>query len=177
MPADQVNPLVIDPLVDGVTGVQYDTTRSMQAELMTLAREKYPQFDVRNFSAANVSENPLVLVGTFTPVNAMRKTAGERNAFRICLVLADLAKGVTVGKGVAFARIEDINATPTPYFSDSPTWRADAWVQSYINTCQKTKPGDPIDPTYLEGVLTASLISDGSRPTRPAATRKRSTST
>ncbi|MCB2010582.1 MAG: OmpA family protein [Geminicoccaceae bacterium] len=159
--ADQANPLVIDPLVDGVTGVQYDTTRSMQAELMTLAREKYPQFEVREFSSENVSENPLVLVGTFTPVNEMRKTAGTRNAFRICLVLADLAKGVTVGKGVAFARIEDVDATPTPYFSESPTWRADGWVQAYINTCQKTKPGDPIDPTYLEGVLTASLISDG----------------
>ncbi|MCB1970204.1 MAG: OmpA family protein [Geminicoccaceae bacterium] len=153
--------LVIDPLVDGVTGVQYDTTRSMQADLMSLARDKYPYFDVKDFSPETVAENPLVLVGTFTPVNEMRKTAGKRDAFRICLVLADLAKGVTVGKGVAFARIEDVNATPTPFFTESPTWRQDNWIQAYINTCQKTKPGDPIDPTYLEGVLTASLVADG----------------
>ena len=60
------HPLVIDPLVDGVTGVQYNTTRSMEAEIVELARGSYPQYDIRKFNADNVSQNPLVLVGTFT---------------------------------------------------------------------------------------------------------------
>ena len=44
-------------------------------------------------------EAALRLVGTFTSVNGERKTEGRREAFRICLTLADLRTGKLVGKG------------------------------------------------------------------------------
>src|ERR1700681_629159 len=52
--------LVIDPLIDGVTGMQSNATRSMGERLVKLIQEKYPRFDVQRFSACHVSKPPLV---------------------------------------------------------------------------------------------------------------------
>ena len=152
--------VVIDPLVNGVTGEQSAATRQIGEQLVALAREKYPQFDVQPFSAAAVSKAPYVMVGTFTPVNAQGQTAGTREAFRFCLVMVDLHAGKTVAKGVARAKPDGVDSTPVGFFRDSPAWSADASIKSYIDTCQATKVGDPISATYLNGILTASLISE-----------------
>ena len=163
-PAEPASPvkhaLVIDPLVDGMTGNQSAATLSMQSRLEQLAREKYPQFDVQPFSAANIEQSPLVLVGTFTPVNKDGKTEGTREAYRICLALADLKSGKIVGKGTARARIQGVDATPTRFFQDSPAWTKDPATEGYIKTCQGTKPGDPINPVYADRIKTAALIGE-----------------
>ena len=39
-------------------------------------------------------------------------------------------------------------------------WIADPATQAYIRTCQTTKPGDPIDPLYLQQLKAAALISE-----------------
>ena len=152
--------VVIDPLVNGVTGEQSAATQQIQDRIVALAREKYPQFDIQPFSAAAVSKAPYVMVGTFTPVNAQGQTAGTREAYRFCLVMVDLHAGKTVAKGVARARPDGVNTTPVGFFRDSPAWSSDPSVKSYIDTCQATKVGDAISPTYLNGILTASIVSE-----------------
>jgi len=152
--------VVIDPLVNGVTGEQSATTRQIGERLVALAREKYPQFDIQPFSAATVRQAPYVMVGTFTPVNAQGQPAGTREAYRFCLVMLDLHAGKTVAKSVARALPGDVNSTPIGFFRDSPAWSNDANIKSYIDACQATKVGDPINPTYLNGIVTASTISE-----------------
>ena len=152
--------LVIDPLIDGMTGNQSTATLSMQSRIEQLARDKYPQFDVQPFSAATVDQSPIVLVGTFTPVNQDGKTEGSREAWRICLALADLQSGKIVAKGVARAQIAGVDATPTRHFRDSPAWMRDPATEGYIKTCQGTKPGDPINPVYASRIRTAAVISE-----------------
>ena len=51
--------VVIDPLVNGVTGEQSVATQQIQDEIVALAQAKYPQFDIEPFSAANVSKDPM----------------------------------------------------------------------------------------------------------------------
>lgn len=152
--------VVIDPLIDGMTGAQSAATQSMGARIVSLIREKYPQYDVQPFSAANVAKSPLVLVGTFTGVNKERKTEGARESYRICLALADLKSGKLVSKGLAFAQMSGVDTTPTPYFRDSPAWTEDPSTVGYIKTCQGTKAGDPINPQYVDRILAASIISE-----------------
>ena len=101
-----------------------------------------------------------MLVGTFTGVNKEGKTEGARDAFRICLALADLKTGKIISKGTARAKPEGVNITPTTYFKDSPTWTPDQATEGYIKTCQGTKAGDPINPAYVDRILTAALISE-----------------
>ena len=72
--------LVIDPLIDGVTGIQSITSRSMEADISNLVRANYGEFNLQPFNTANVARNPIVLVGTFTGVNGAGKTEGVREA-------------------------------------------------------------------------------------------------
>lgn len=160
-PAQPKYPLVIDPLIDGMTGAQSVATHSMGRRLVDLMHERYPQFDVQTFSAANVAKSPLVLIGTFTGVNAQRKTAGSREAYRICFALADLRSGKLVSKGLAFALPEGVDPTPLAFFRDAPAWSEDPATEGYIKTCQGTKAGDPINPLYLDRILAASVVAEG----------------
>lgn len=160
-PAQPKYPLVIDPLVDGMTGAQSVQTKSMGARLTALMRERYPQFDVREFSSANVAKSPLVLIGTFTGVNAERKTTGVREAYRICFALADLRSGKLVSKGLAFALPQGVDPTPLAFFRDAPAWSEDPVTEGYIKTCQGTKAGDPINPLYLDRILAAAVVAEG----------------
>ncbi len=160
LPADGKFDLVIDPLIDGVTGAQTQTTRAMGARLTKLIQDSYPRYAVQPFNAATVQRGPLILIGTFTSVNNERKTEGKREAFRICFALADLKTGKLVGKGLAFAKAEGIDSTPLPYFRDSPVWLEDAATTGYIRTCQGTRAGDPINPNYLDRILTAATIAE-----------------
>jgi outer membrane protein OmpA-like peptidoglycan-associated protein len=151
--------VVIDPLVDGVTGEQSRATKSIQQQITGLVKANYPQFVIEPFTAQSLDAAPLVLVGTFTPVNAEMKTAGTRDAYRFCLVLGDLKSGKIIAKGVARAQLVGVDDTRLPVFAESPAWSPDRSSQGYINTCQATKVGDPINKDYLDGILTAALIS------------------
>lgn len=152
--------VVIDPLIDGFSHAQSTATRSMGLRLAALMREQYPQYDVQPFSAANVARNPLVLIGTFTPVNAQRQTSGTREAYRICFALADLKSGKLVSKGLAFSKPDGVDATPTASYRDAPAWTEDPATQGYISTCQRTKAGDPINPLYTERITAAALVAE-----------------
>jgi outer membrane protein OmpA-like peptidoglycan-associated protein len=152
--------LVIDPLIDGVTGAQSRATQAMGSRIVALIKERYPQYEVQPFTAGNVQKNPLVLVGTFTGVNKDRKTEGPREAYRICLALADLKTGKLVSKGLAFARTDGVDPTPLAHFKDAPTWSEDNTTTGYIRTCQGTRAGDPIHPMYVNRIVAASMISE-----------------
>lgn len=160
LPADARYNVVIDPLIDGVTGAQTATTQAMGARLAKLIQDSYPRYTVQPFRASTVQQGPLILIGTFTGVNNERKTEGKREAYRICFALADLKTGKLVSKGLAFARAEGVDPTPLPFFRDSPVWLDDAATTGYIRTCQGTRAGDPINPNYLDRVVTAATIAE-----------------
>lgn len=151
--------VVIDPLVDGVTGYSSAATENIQSQVTSLVQRQYPRFSVERFSPDALKESPMVLVGTFTPVNGQNQTTGPREAYRFCLVLADLKTGKVVAKGVARAQLAGVDASPTTVFRQSPVWSPDPATQAYISTCQATKVGDPISKEFLDGLTTASLIS------------------
>ncbi len=152
--------VVIDPLVDGMTGAQSSATRAMGQQLATLIRSNYPQYDLQPFTAAAVARNPLVLIGTFTGVNAARQTTGTREAFRICFALADLKSGKLVSKGLAFSKPDDVDSTPLASFKDAPAWTDDPATLGYIRTCQGTKAGDPINALYAERITAAATVAE-----------------
>ena len=152
--------IVIDPLIDGVSGQQTVASRYIETRIRDVARDKFPAADVREFTSKNVALSPIVLVGTFTAITLENKTVGKPEAFRICLALADLSTNKIISKGVARAMLDGVNTTPTPYFSDTPVWVKDESVDAYIKTCQATKVGDTIDPIYRDRIDTAVVISD-----------------
>ncbi len=157
---DATRVVVIDPLIDAVSGQQTLASRYIETRIKDIARDQFPKIDIREFSSGNVAQGPIVLVGTFTGITLDNKTVGKPEAYRICLALADFSSNKILAKGVARAMLDGVNTTPTPYFSDTPVWVKDQTVDAYIKTCQGTKVGDTIDPIYRDGIDTASVISD-----------------
>src|SRR5215468_1686413 len=153
--------LVIDPLIDGVTGAQSSATRLEERRVIELIKSSYPRFQVARFSSEAVAKSPIVLIGTFTAINNAGVAGGALDAYRICLALADLKTKTIISKGVARALPEGIDPTPTAFFADSPIFVKDASIDSYIKSCQGTKVGDTIDQAYADRILVASLVNDG----------------
>jgi outer membrane protein OmpA-like peptidoglycan-associated protein len=160
LPPDTQWEVVIDPLIDGVTGTQTQATRAMGTRIVKIIKESFPRYAVQPFNSSNLQRGPLLLVGTFTGVNAERKTEGKRVAYRICLALADLKTGKLVSKGLAFADAEGVDATPLPYFRDAPAWLEDATTEGYVRTCQGTRAGDAIHPAYIDRVRTSATLAE-----------------
>ncbi len=157
---DQRYTMIVDPLVDGNSGMQTEATAAMEQSVVQLVKADYQQVDVKRFSSESVSALPLLMVGTFTPINLQGKADGERDAYRICFALADLKTGKIISKGLARSLPDGFDPTPLAFFREMPVWSKDAAVDGYVKTCQGTKAGDPINPAYIDSVLAASTISE-----------------
>jgi hypothetical protein len=107
--------LVIDPLIDGVTGAQSNATHLEEKRVVDLVKSSYPRFQVARFSSESVAKSPVVLIGTFTAINNAGTPGGDRDAYRICLALADLKSKTIISKGVARALPEGIDPTPVAF--------------------------------------------------------------
>ena len=83
---------------------------------------KYPVFDLKPFTSDAVDKRPIVLIGTLTAINNAGQADGARDAYRICLALADLQSNTILAKGVARATPASVDPTPTASFADSPVW-------------------------------------------------------
>jgi len=153
--------IVIDPLIDGVTGAQTKATNLEQQHIIRLIRSSYPRFRVLPFSTDSLLKRPLILVGTFTAINNGGTPTGPRDAYRICLAFADLKSQTIVSKAVARALPDGVDPTPSAFFKDSPGYAKDPATESYVKTCQATKVGDNVDETYTDSVLAASLVNEG----------------
>jgi outer membrane protein OmpA-like peptidoglycan-associated protein len=158
--SDQIN-LVIDPLIDGVTGAQSNATHLEEKRIVELIKSRYPRFRVLPFSADSILKQPLVLIGTFTAINNDGDPMGPRDAYRICLAMADMRNQKIVSKGTARALPEGVDPTPDTFFRDSPGYAKDAATEAYVKSCQEKKPGDSVDETYDSSVLAAALINEG----------------
>jgi outer membrane protein OmpA-like peptidoglycan-associated protein len=151
--------LVIDPLLDGISGIQSSATRLLESRIVDVIQATYPQFSLQPFSAANLRKSPVVLIGTFNAINKQGHATGQREPYRFCLALADLKSRTIVAKGAARVQPQGVDHTPTPYFRDSPTWMKEGVITAYINSCQDSNVGDLIQPDYLDGIMAATAIN------------------
>ena len=153
-------PLVIDPLIDGVSGIQSSATRYMETRLREIVRKDHPKFELLPFTAASIDRQPVVMVGTFTAVNNAGQAQGARDAYRICFALADLKSKTIVGKAATRANPEGVRHIPTAFFNETPVMGKDESTEAYVKTCQASQLAAAIDSTYVARVKTAALVSD-----------------
>jgi len=153
--------LVIDPPVDGRTGMQTFATRKIAARIAELAREKFSQYALQPFSPASIQLSPLVVLGTLTPVNASGQPEGKREVYRICLAVVDLKSGRLLSRELASARSHGVNHAPTPYFQDSPAWTGERAQDRHASVCETTRPGEQVRQDFTQGLAAEALIQRG----------------
>lgn len=158
--ADTPYPLVIDPLIDGNSGIRSQATEAMGSSVGAFVKANVPRFRMLPFTSANLAARPMLFIGTLTPVDAQGGNAGSREWYRVCLALVDLKTGKIVSKGFARASPEGINHAPTPFFEEQPAWSPDAATSGYVRTCQGTSAGDAIKPEYWDRLLSGAMINE-----------------
>lgn len=153
--------LVVDPLIDANTGGQTVSTARMGTQLEGIVKTRYSGWSVHPLTRQALASQPLLLIGTLTPVNVERSIDTPPDAFRVWLTLIDLRSGRVVAKRLDRATVDSVNAEPLPFYRDSPTWHKDKTVLGYINSCQiNTKIGDPADPEYLARLPAAAVVNE-----------------
>src|SRR5215470_13245967 len=149
--------VVIDPMVDAVSGQQTAATRLFEERVAERLRSSPAQLEVMPFQVANLANAQYLLTGTMARIPSSQ--SGAPSVFQLNLALTDLKDGVVVAQASSRARDEGLDTNPTPYYRDSPVVVKDKVVDGYIAT-SKTAPGQPADPVYFERVSTATVISE-----------------
>lgn len=154
--------IVIDPLIDRATGAETGATRSMESVIGRLVRERYPALELKPFTVASLDEQPLILLGAITRVQApgsVVNAPGPSDTYRIWGVVGDLRSGTILARPMAWVRAESVDPTPTAFFRDSPAWTDDVMQAAYLRTCSSL-PGTRIDPAYLRGLRAQAMVAE-----------------
>ena len=152
--------IVIDPLVDGVTGIQSIATRGFDRRIAQLVAERYKHIEIAPLTPDNVARARYVFIGTFNTINNAGQATGPRDAFWICFALVDQQSKTVHARSVARATLSDVDIAPASFFADTPVWGLDSATTAYIETCQRAKPGDPVSTVYLDQLPAAARIRE-----------------
>ncbi len=147
-PSNEIT-VIIDPLIDGMTGFETAATRDMNRQLVEIAAAAFPRIKVLPLTVENLDRAKFLIIGTFNPINNAGDAAGPRDAYWLCFVAIDLAKKVVAARSVNRALPAGVDSTPAPLFTRSPVWSLDQATLAYIRACQRSRPGDPVDPAYI----------------------------
>jgi hypothetical protein len=155
-------PIVIDPLIDRVTGAQTVATRSIGTRMGQRIRERHPEVEMRPFTTASLGERPLIILGSMAGVaeaGSVQPAVGRPRVYRIWAALADLRTNQILTREMAWVEGEEVDPTPAAFFRDSPVWSPDPVTAAYIRTCSSTR-GTPVDPVYLQALFAQALVAD-----------------
>ena len=159
---------VVDPPVDLNTVRHTAATREVERRIVDTVGQRFPYMHASPMADASLDRRPIMVLSCMTPVVA----AGAKRAYtdepapnepakvyRIWASLSDTRTGKVVSSETVWVRAEDVDATPTKFFQDSPVWAMDHSMKAYLKVCGG-KPGDTMDPAYLDGRSTSIIVNE-----------------
>jgi outer membrane protein OmpA-like peptidoglycan-associated protein len=150
--------IVMDAVIDGVTGQQTTATRLLDTRLLERAKIGFEQFEVLPVSADNLGKALFLIAGTLTTGS----TSGGDTGYRINLSLTEIRNGVIVAQSAARVLAKGVDSTPTSFFRDSPSLTKDRVIEGQIRTAQGAT-GSEADQVYLSRLPVAALVSEAAK--------------
>lgn len=150
--------VVLDAVVDGVSGQQTTTTRLLDSRLLQRATANFEQFEIVQVGSDPLRRAQFVTTGSLT----ITGRAGGFTSYRINLSLTELSTGTVVAQSVAQVRAKGVDSTPTGFFRDSPSLTKDQVIDGQIRTAQ-APTGTAADKVYLARLPASALVSDAAR--------------
>lgn len=148
------NTVMMDALIDAVTGQQTVTTQKAELRVEQRVSSQFAKFIVLPFQADNVLKSDYLLGGTL-----QKENAGQGGAYTLSLALIELKTRQVVAQATTHILDQGIDMTPTPYYRDSPVLVRDQIVDGYIKTAQSV-PGSAADVRYLERLSSSALLKE-----------------
>lgn len=150
--------IVMDAVIDGVTGQQTTATRLLDTRLLERAKAGFDQFEVLPVSGDNLGKALFLIAGTLTTGS----TSGGDTGYRINLSLTEIRNGVIVAQSAARVLAKGVDSTPTSFFRDSPSLTKDRVIEGQIRTAQGAT-GSEADQVYLARLPVAALVSEAAK--------------
>ncbi len=150
--------IVLDSVVDGISGQQTASTRVLDARLLQHATAEFDQFAIVPVAADQLPRAKFLVTGTLT----ITGREGGFTRYRVNLSLTELSSGLVVAQSTVRIKAKGVDATPTRFFRDSPSLTKDRVIEGQIRTAQ-TATGSPADKVYLVRLPVSALISDAAK--------------
>lgn len=149
--------VVLDPMLDAVTGQQTAATVLLESRVAERLTTKFDQFEILPFQSASLARAQYLLTGTMSRVDG--GATPRSRPLQINLALTDLKSGTVIAQASALARDEGLDHTPLAYYRDSPVLVKDKVIEGYART-SATPPGQRGDAFYLERIAAATVINE-----------------
>ena len=150
--------IVLDPMLDMITGQQTETTLLFERRVTQRMGNKFPQFEFLPFQSASLTRAQYLLTGTMSRM----PSEPTRPVVRLSLALTDLRTGIVVAQASALA----IRRTSTARRrATTRTARSSSRTRSSRATPRRRRrcPGSKADPYYMERIGAATVISEATR--------------
>ena len=148
--------VVLDPMLDAVTGQQTAATVLLENRVSERLGAKAEGFEILPFQSANLGRAQYLLTGTMTRAEG---DGARKRALQINLALTELKSGTVVAQASALARDEGLDHTPLAYYRDSPVLVKDKVIEGYART-SATAPGGKGDAFYLDRIASATVVNE-----------------
>ncbi len=143
--------LVIDPLIDKVTGQQTTLSSGLEAELTPALAAALKGMTILPFDAEGANKARYVVAGSVSRTN-------PPDGFSVNASLTDRPTGLVVAQTAARFVAKGADASPTRFYEESPSLVRDRSVEGYVKTSE-TRKGSAADALYVSQIPTAGLLA------------------
>lgn len=152
--------VVLDPFIEAQSGQQTASSRKAGELLVERLKARNSSLKLQAFDAAGVAQADYLIAGTLRKNQSgsgSSGSSGSSSAYTLHATLTERRTGLVIASAVSSVQAGEIDATPTPFYADSPSIVSDRLTQGHVKTSQAAR-GASADQRYLASISTGALI-------------------
>lgn len=149
--------VVLDPFIEAQSGQQTASSRKAGELLVERLKARNSSLKLQAFDAAGVAQADYLIAGTLRKNQSGSGSSGSSSAYTLHATLTERRTGLVIASAVSSVQAGEIDATPTPFYADSPSIVSDRLTQGHVKTSQAAR-GASADQRYLASISTGALI-------------------
>jgi OmpA family protein len=149
--ASRARKLMFDPMLDKSTGQQTVASARVQEVIVDAIGSVIEGASVVPLDAKGIETSALAINGTLATVEAP-------DGYAINVAVTDRQTGLVIAQSASRFRQAGLDASPTRFYSESPSLVRDRSVEGYVKTAE-TPAGSLADPLYVSQLPTEALLA------------------
>ncbi len=145
--------LVLDPFIDAKSGQQTRTTQQAAAIFASHINGQQGNLRLHPFDASGVEQADYLVAGS------LQADPNKGADYQLTATITERRTGLVIARAVSRIKADEIDATPTASFADSPSLVSDRLTEGQIRTSQAAV-GSQADQAYLASISTGAVISE-----------------